>query len=152
MFIQVIEVEPRNLDDLKAWLGIPNEHVDSRHRVGMVRTVNRDHLPTGRFNYEDLKPHQQKAVYDQAYNLLFGEIDKAMLKDAATSAVVDHMLRAATPLPITVGDDLTVGDGQVYTLTTPSASFNTITIVGSGTIQLTGDSKITCNSLVYQAS
>jgi len=150
--IQVIEVKPRNLDDLKAWVGIPNGHAAAKHRVGLARTVNQEHLPKRGFNYEDLEPHQQKAVYDQAHNLLFGEVDDEMLSDPAVSAVVDHIMRTATPLPMTVGGDLSVADGQVYRLTTPSASFNTITIHGTGTIQLTQDTKVTCNSLIYQAS
>ena len=54
-------------------------------------------------------------------------------------------------MPMTVGDDLTVANGQVYQLTTPSASFNTLTIQGTGTIQLSQDAKVTCNTLIYQA-
>jgi len=148
--VTVIQVEPKGLDDLKAWLGIPNDLIDASHRIGLLRTVNPDHLPDTDFEYSALAPHQQQAVHDQAHNLLFGQVGGPMVKEKRIQAVIKHMLRTATPLPITVGNDLTVPTGTTYTLTTPSASFNTITIQGTGTITLSQDAKVTCTTLVYQ--
>ena len=138
---EVLQLSPRGLDDLKAWIGVPNAHVAAEHRAGWLKTVDSRHLPETDFDYSDLSPEQQRAVRDQAYNLLFGMTDPEMLAEPKNRCVVKYMLKTADPLPMTVGGDVTVHDGEVYPITTPAASFNTLTIIGTGTLQLDQDKR-----------
>jgi hypothetical protein len=62
---------------------------------------------------------------------------------------VEHLLAVNHRLLVLVGDDLTVQDGQTYTITTPTCVFGSITIYGTGTLGLANDSKIITDSLTY---
>jgi hypothetical protein len=144
-----VEVTPESLDDLKAWIGIPNDVIDhSQHQVTR-KPVQLDQLPRMQFVFGELGPEEQGVVEAHAYNLLFGPVEPDLVAQSPLSHVVEHLLSVNERLTVVVGDDLVVQDGQTVTLTTPTCCFNSITVYGSGTIQLGCDCKVITNSLTY---
>jgi hypothetical protein len=144
-----IQVEAESLDDLKLWLGIPNGMVDQQQLLGSLRPFDARYLPGDDFDFDDLDALQQQAVTHHAYNLLFGWADPETVRQPPHRQVVEHMLAMSRGMRILTGDDLVVQNGQTYTVTQPSVFFNSITLYGSGSINVPATVKVTANSLTH---
>jgi hypothetical protein len=144
-----VTVAPESLDDLKAWLGIPQDAIDHARNGVPLRSVDSDALPQEPFAFDELSSEQQEAVEAAAYNLLFGPVEPSAVATSPLSHVVDHLLAVNRQLTLIAGDELTVRDGQTITLEGPSCAFNSITIYGTGSIRLLQDCKVITDSLTY---
>lgn len=149
----IITVHPESLHELKVLVGIPDGAVAPGHGAKLhdvSHHVAHGALPkSGPFDPTALEEDDREAFQRIGYNLLMGPAHEDSL-DEVSKAVASSLVKSAQGMKVTVGDDLVVKDGQTYTITTPSAQFNTITIYGSGSISFSvPDVKIITNSLTY---
>ncbi len=145
----LVAVAPESLDDLKAWIGIPQDAVDHARNGVPLRSLDLDALPPEPFVFEELTAEQQAAVEAAAYNLLFGPVDPGTVSSAPLSHVVDHLLSTNRELRVLAAQELTVRDGQTVTLNSPTCVFESVTIYGTGAIRLLCDCKVITDTLTY---
>jgi len=159
-------LEPRSLDDLKNWFGVPNEtakQLESETRsitaggklwAGAARITPRA-LPTRHFEFESLDQEQRLAVRLTANNLLYGYVDPESASRRPLSGVIDYMIAASINygVKIFVAPDLIVcPDDVVEFENVPALFFKNVLIYGTGQIVIKSKTKlhavqITCPSL-----
>lgn len=144
----------RSLDDLKAWVGIPNHVAQERAKStvlhpcggcwGPVADVNLSHLPRIKsFQFSKLDLPQRETVHQVARNLLFGYVDKEEARKVPIVGVVDYLIERARGWVSLVIPDLIICPGQRVELSGfPAAFFNNILIYGSGELALRGQIKV----------
>lgn len=147
-------LEPRSLEDLKQWVGIPNAVAELRARSsplhpcgggwGRGEDVCIHHLPrTKSFDFAKLDRPQRAAVHQVAQNLLFGLVDKEEAKRPPIVGVVEYLLERARGWHALVIPDLVICPGQRVELSGfPAAVFNNILIYGDGELVLRGQVKV----------
>jgi hypothetical protein len=150
-------LEPRTLEDLKEWFGVPHETARANETVSFIRDdcdgrpriapdgprVGIYNLPARRsFTFERLKAPERLAVRTVAEKLLYGPVDSAQLERPPLSAVVKYMLDAAQRLPAFFGTDLLVCPDHTVTFNNvASVYFNNVVIVGNARIELGNQTK-----------
>lgn len=136
----------RSLDDLKLWMGIPNDHIDP--------TQPSDHLPCVNVppvaSIDVLKQLDTQVFADAEYTLLFGYVDDDMLSNPFWGAVAEGLLGRFQSLSILALQDLIVHDGQTVVFSnTPTAYFNKVTVYPSGTLDFQSDCKLIAHTVEH---
>lgn len=143
---------PSSFDDLKLFIGVPNDAIDHKVNGAQLKDVNLEHL-SGRlknFNSDQLSEEEKDAIEALSYNLLHGSTQDINLSQSPYSDIVHHLMTKYETIDVFVASDLNVPDGSVYKISTPTAVFNTVTIHGSGQIVLeVPNCKITANTIQY---
>ncbi len=147
----IVRLEPQSLDDLKAWIGIPNDAIDHAKSAVQMRPVEQSALPAQPFRFAELSDAEQASVEALAHNLLFGYADPGQLSSGPAAHVVAHLLETNRELVLLAGQDLVVENGETYPITADTCAFNSITLHGTGTIALQCDCKLITDSLTYVA-
>jgi hypothetical protein len=146
-------LEIEQFADLKLLLGIQNHAIDHEANVGSLPALELADLPArDDFVLRELSPLAREAVAAATRHLLFGHVDYAQLDAGPLAPVVRRLLRVHRVLPVLVASDLTVQDGETKAFDTPSASFDTITIYGTGQIALQADCKFTAKLVQHLAA
>ncbi|HEX7181044.1 MAG TPA: hypothetical protein VF756_04320 [Thermoanaerobaculia bacterium] len=140
-------LDPVSLDDLKNWVGVPNEvarkqmvrsstAMGSGRACSMLQDVCVHHLPAARsFEFEKLEPEQRLAVRQTANNLLYGYVDEEEARRAPYAGVIEYMLERARAVPGFFAKDLIVCPGDKVNFSGFSVlHFNNILVYGDGQI------------------
>ena len=93
-------------------------------------------------------------VRDTALHMLLGPTDSIeSLEKTAHSDVLRYMLQEADGMPVLVGKDLIVRNGEVKTITqTGTVVFNNVIIYGSGEIKFESSIKLVAQSIQHLAN
>lgn len=149
-----VHVEPRTLEDLKLWAGVPSDI--ARHSKGKIKKIpfSEAELPKDTdFNFDRLPPQQQKTVLAAARDLLIGDVDPKNVERPPLAGVVRYMLHRARKFPVFLASDLIVYDGETVELKgAPLFVFNNVIVYGSGEIRLETDCKIVAESVQHRAA
>ncbi len=135
---------PHSLEELKRWLGIPDDVYLQRQnktlewiaRLPSIHMLPMDEL---RFKFESLDNEQRSAVFQWARFLLYGPTydvsDK--LDRPPWSGVINYMLERAKKIDLFVAPDLIVCRGDVVTFDNfPMLYFNNVLVYGNGRIRM----------------
>lgn len=143
----LVEVEPASLDELKLLIGVPDDAIDREKHSVELKLVDEALLPSEPFTYDALDEEVQSAVDAAAFNLLFGQAPP----EGRMAHVERYLLDTMNPLVVLAASNLDVPSGTVKRIQTPTAIFNTITIHGTGQIELDVDVKFTANLVQHVA-
>lgn len=143
---------PGSFDDLKLFLGVPNDAINHENNGVELKPVNLEELPkgVGSSNTAEWTDEEKNAVENMAYNLLQGSTEGLDLTQSPYTEVVQHLMNQYGTIDVLAASDLNVADGTEYKISTATAVFNTVTIHGSGQIVLgVPNCKITANTIRY---
>lgn len=137
-----VRVPVESLDDAKLWMGFPNDHIDHRRHWQHLRPVAAPPFPE-KGGRDALRQVPREVIADAEHNVLFGYVDEGLLREPFWAAIVEALRDRLRDLQILVIGDLVVQDGETVTISnTPTAYFNRVTVYGSGSIVLEGNTKI----------
>ncbi len=135
-------VPVESLDDLKLWMGWPNDHVDHAKHWQHLRTVAVPPL-LDRRSGDVLADVPPVTIANAEYNLLSGYVDPSLLSNAFWGAIASRLQDRYRNVWVLFASDLVVKDGDTVTISnTQTAFFNRVTMYGSGTVRLESDCKI----------
>ncbi len=143
-----LQAPVQSLEDLKLWIGLPNDHVDHTRYWQHLRTVAVPPVSArpGNAVLNDLPP---QVIADAEHNVLFGFVDEVLLADPFWKAIATRLLERKH-VAILHAADLVVDDGQSVTISnTPTAFFNRVTVYGSGSIILRNDCKLIADTVEH---
>lgn len=142
-----VRVPVDSLDDLKMWKGLPNDHIDHTKYTSHLRCVTVPGLET--VKGMGLTP---RLVADAEHNVLFGQVDEALLSNTFWKLIADGLLEKWRTVNILTLLDLVILDGQTVTLSnTQTAFLRKLTIYGSGVLSLQSDCKIIADTVQHVA-
>lgn len=150
-------LDPRSLDDLKKWFGVPNEV--AKHLLKEPRVICNDGrlwsgstpitpkaLPDkANWEFGKLDNEQRLAVQLMAKNLLYGYVTPESQKSASIQGVVNFMLTSAkrTKVRIFAAPNLIICPDNIVEFNNVAALyFNNILIYGNGTLKTKGNTTI----------
>lgn len=146
-------VHPASIHELKLLLGVPNQAIDHTKTPVKRHSYLPQHLPKlASFNYGNLSDEEKQAVDAASAEVLFNYYDEAANEGSHLQAIAEHLLQRHARTPVLVADNLDVPTGTVYPVNTPTAVFNTITVHGTGQIQLLASCKFTAQVVQYLAN
>lgn len=135
-----VRAEVGSLEDLKAWIGLPDDHVDHDRHQAHLKHVQVPDMPAGGDVLGRVPP---QTLADAEHNVLQGRVSEDMRSHPFWKAVIDNLLKQYRFVYILVIDHLDVATGHTVTLSnTPTAFFNRVTVHGSGSIRLDSSVKI----------
>lgn len=151
----VYRLGPHSLEELKRWLGIPddvylqrqNKTLERLARPPSIHMLPMDEL---RFKFEALDNEQRSAVLQWARFLLYGPTYEASdkLDQPPWSGVVSYMLERAKGVNLFVAPDLIVCRGDVVTFNNfPMLYFNNVLVYGNGRIRMGNNVKLHAHSI-----
>ena len=134
-----VQVPVKTLDDLKTWIGAPNdEHPE--HTAGSKGRQIQEVGPAAELMDEAVIAAAERHV-------LFGRVDDAMLSDSFWSSIVNGLLGRISQISILIAQDLVVPDKTMVRIAnTPTAYFHRVTVYGSGTIRFLSNCKLICET------
>ena len=134
-----IQVPVKALDDLKLWIGTPNEEHAGHAAVAKGRATQQA---------GPAPELMDEAVISAAeHHVLFGRVDDALLSDSFWSGIVSGLLDRISQISILIGQDLVVPDKTMVRIAnTPTAYFHRVTVYGSGTIRFLSNCKLICET------
>lgn len=150
-------LDPRSLDDLKNWFGVPNESAkgvlkDSRVICNECKPwsgathITPKALPKkAGWDFSRLDNEQRLAVRQMSKKLLYGYVSPESQKTASIEGVVNYMLALAKlkKIQIFVAPDLIICPDEVVKFNNVSALyFNNILIYGNGKLITKGNTSI----------
>lgn len=160
----LVDVKVTSLAQLKALAGVPAPRRDEKVAAGKVsaerepksargvcgcrtsvntRPVALHAVPTERFQYDKLRDEQREAVNNLAFNMLYGDVDDAVVSRAPYAAVAEWVLGRVASLPTFVGTDLLVcPDEHVVFSGFATVTFDNVVVVGNGRITLGPSTKL----------
>lgn len=144
-------VPVESLDDLKLWLGFPNDHIDHRRHWQHLKHVPVPHVDPRRQKGGDVLGHVPKqTIEDAEHNVLHGYTDADFLAHPFWSAIVKRLLDRWRFLDILTIADLVVSNGDTVTISgTPTAYFNRVTVHGSGRIVFDSNGKLIADTIEH---
>jgi hypothetical protein len=138
-----------SLDDLKLWMGLPNDHIDHKKYRNHLRQVEVPKL-TSVVGRDIVRVVDAQVIADAEQNLLFGYVDAELLRNEFWMAVAHGLLERLRNIYILVIQDLVVHDSQTVRFSnTQTAFFNSVTIYGSGRLDFGSDCKLIADSISY---
>lgn len=138
-----------SLDDLKLWMGLPNDHVDHARNWQHLRPVAVPWVAEGK-GEAPLRGVRQETVADAEYDVLHGFVDDVLLQHEFWREIVRGLLDRHRFIDILALDELIVEDGQRVTIAnTPTAYFNRVTVYGSGSIVFKNSCKLIADTIEH---
>lgn len=153
------QLKPKTLDDLKLWIGIPNDIAkqmlenarqrgvgsDGRLWSGITDSIPRKLPKREKYTLESLDREQQQELLQTANNMLYGYVDPQAVAEPPLSLVAEFMLTEARKRGIftLVVPNLIICSDKVVTFNNvASLVFNNILIYGNGQLLTRGKTKI----------
>jgi hypothetical protein len=125
----------KTLDDLKLWIGSPNDEHAAHTAASRGRPLSQVGPAPALLDDAVIAAAEQQ--------VLFGRVDDALLSDPFWSGIVSGLLRRYSQIPILIAQDLVVPDRTTVRIAnTPTAFFHRVTVYGSGTIRILSDCKL----------
>lgn len=142
-----VRAEVKSFDDLKMWLGWPNDHIDHRRHWQHLKCVAVPFIDP-RKQDDALRDVEANVIADAEYNLLHAYVDDVLLKHPFWKAVHRRLLDRYRFIDILAILELEVADRQTVTIAnTPTAYFNQIRVHGSGRIVFENSGKVIADTI-----
>lgn len=146
----IITIYPKTLEDVRLLVGTSvsdgvryKEHMNLPEHI--QDTCQLDFSVSAEVPYMDL--------YNIANRILHfpcNETEELIGSNEVYQDAVKKIMEVAQAVPVLMAENLVVNDGEVYTISVPTAIFNTITIYGSGSIGFNvAQTKLVANTFNY---
>ncbi len=150
-------LDPRSLEDLKNWFGVPNEVAKSMSKesrficneckpwFGSTQITPKALPPKGEWDFNKLDNEQRLAVRQMSMKLLYGYVSPESQKTASIEGVVNYMLAMAKlkEVRIFVAPNLIICPDNVVEFNNVSTLFfYNILIYGNGKLKTNGNTSI----------
>lgn len=150
-------LDPRSLDDLKNWFGVPNEVAKcllKEFRVscdsfkpwfGAIKIIPKSLPPKADWDFRKLGNEQRLAVRQMSKNLLYGYVPPESQETASMKGVVNYMLAMVEQMDVQIflAPDLIICPDEVVEFNNVSALyFNNIIIYGNGKLKTNGNTSV----------
>ena len=141
----------KSLDDLRRLWGVPVD-VANRSNYDVIEYRDTSTVPDS-FTFTDLDADTRSLVRDTAIHMLIGPTDSLeSLNKTSHPGIVKYMLEESDGMPVLVGKDLIVKDGEVKTITqTGTVVFNNVIVYGNGEIKFESSVKLVAQSIQHLA-